>query len=65
MTKLIEIVVSPSGETRIETKGFTGGSCRAASQLLEAALGSRASEQLTAEFHQAASIQQRIESSRT
>jgi hypothetical protein len=51
MTKIIEVIVSPSGETRLETKGFAGSSCQAASQFLEKALGLRQSEQLTAEFH--------------
>ena len=52
MTKIIEIIVSPTGETKIETKGFKGASCQEASRFLEQALGSRTGEQLTAEFHQ-------------
>ena len=56
--KTIEIVVSPNGQTQVQTKGFTGSECRAASQFIEKALGSRGSEQLTAEFHQPASQQQ-------
>ena len=54
----IEIVVSPTGETRVETKGFTGSSCRDASSFVEDALGRRTSEQLTAEFYQAPPTQQ-------
>ena len=50
---IIEIIVSPTGETRLETKGFVGEACWEASGFLEAALGNRAGEQLTAEFHQA------------
>ena len=50
--KTIDIIIAPNGETKIETKGFAGPSCRAASQFLEHALGTRVSEQLTAEFHQ-------------
>ncbi len=50
--KVIEIVVSPSGQTQIETKGFTGSECRDASRFIENALGKRISEQMTAEFHQ-------------
>ncbi len=49
--KTIEVVISPSGETRLETKGFAGASCRAASELLERALGQTTGEQLTSEFH--------------
>lgn len=51
MTQILEIVVSPTGTTRLETKGFAGTSCREASQFLEAALGARESEVRTAEFY--------------
>jgi Protein of unknown function (DUF2997) len=51
--KIIEVIVSPTGETRVETKGFTGNSCRDASKFIEQALGTPASETLKAEFHQA------------
>lgn len=50
--KTIEIIVSPQGETRIETKGFFGAECREASRPFEQALGRRDIEKLTAEFHQ-------------
>ena len=50
--KTIEIVVSPKGETKVETRGFTGDSCRDASRFVEQALGTRSAEILTAEFHQ-------------
>ena len=53
----IEILVSPSGETRLQTKGFTGSACRQASGFLEAALGDRAGEQLTAEFFHPPTVQ--------
>jgi len=56
--KTIEITVSPSGQTAITTKGFTGSSCRDASRFIEQALGQRTSETLTAEFHQAATTDQ-------
>ena len=48
----IEIIVSPTGETQVETKGYTGGACRAASEFIERALGPKTSEQLTSEFYQ-------------
>lgn len=54
MNKTIEIIVSPKGETKLETKGFAGAECREASKFVEEALGQRASEQLTAEFHSSA-----------
>ncbi len=50
--KIIEITVSPDGETKVETRGFTGGECREASRFVEQALGRRTAEALTAEFHQ-------------
>ncbi len=53
-SQTIEITVSPTGETKIQTQGFAGNGCREASQFLEHALGQRVSETLTAEFHQAA-----------
>ena len=57
-SKTIEIIVAPNGQTRVETKGFTGSDCRQASQFIEQALGQRTGEQLTAEFHQQAGQQQ-------
>lgn len=57
--KIIEIIVSPSGQTRVETKGFAGADCRQASEFLEKALGARLSERVSAEFyHQAATNEQ-------
>jgi hypothetical protein len=51
MKKVIRVIVSPTGETKVETKGFTGGECREASRFLEQALGQPLGEQLTAEFY--------------
>jgi hypothetical protein len=50
--KTIRITVSPTGQTTVETRGFTGGECREASRFVEQALGTRSAETLTAEFHQ-------------
>jgi hypothetical protein len=52
MTQSIEVLVSPKGETTIQTKGFAGAACREASRFLEQALGAGTSERLTAEFYQ-------------
>ena len=54
--KIIEVIVSPTGETKIETKGFVGAECQQASEFLEKALGQRQSEQLTAEHHTQQSV---------
>ncbi len=50
--RTIEIIVTPEGKTTVQTLGFTGSSCRDASRFIEQALGSRAAEHLTAEFHE-------------
>ena len=52
----IEIIVSPDGQTSVETKGFTGPACRQASKFLEEAIGKRLDERLTSEFHQSEAI---------
>lgn len=57
-TQVIELIVSPKGETQVQTKGFTGASCREASKFIEQALGQRISEDLTSEFHQVQSVEQ-------
>lgn len=59
MSQIIEVTVSPKGETKIETKGFAGSSCRDASQALEVALGVRQSEQLTSAFYGTTTTEQR------
>ena len=58
MSKTIEIIVAPNGQSRVETKGFTGSECRQASQFIERALGQQTDELLKAEFHQTAASQQ-------
>jgi hypothetical protein len=52
LNRTIEIIVDTKGQTRVETKGFSGGECREASRFLEQALGSRSGETITAEFYQ-------------
>jgi Protein of unknown function (DUF2997) len=51
MTLTIEIIVSPTGQTKIETKGFAGSSCRDASRFLEEALGVKTEDRPTVEFY--------------
>lgn len=62
--KIIEIIVTPDGQTQVETKGFAGGECRAASQILELALGQTMKEQLTPEFYSTSSGQQTLNADR-
>jgi Protein of unknown function (DUF2997) len=59
--KIIEVIVSPTGETKIETKGFADSSCQAASQFLEQALGAKTSDKFTAEFYQQQAAEQRLQ----
>ena len=63
MKKIIRITVGPRGETRVETRGFSGGECRDASRFVEQALGQPVSEQLTAEFYQEQVADQQIQQS--
>ena len=58
MSPTIEIIVAPNGQSQVQTKGFTGSSCRQASGFIEQALGQRTSEQMTAEYYQQASQSQ-------
>jgi hypothetical protein len=58
MTKVIQIIVQPDGQTRVETKGFAGSTCRDASRFIERALGKTTGEQLTGEFYQTQSARQ-------
>jgi hypothetical protein len=61
--KVIEIVVSPMGETKVETKGFVGNECQKASEFLVGALGDKATEKLKPEFHAQVDRNERIENS--
>ena len=63
MKRTIEITVSPTGETKVETKGFSGGECRDASRFVEQALGRRTAEQLKGEFYQSESVQRDLRQS--
>ena len=48
--KIIHVTVSPQGEIRLETRGFAGSSCEAASRELIAALGVVTTAQQTSEY---------------
>ena len=60
MSRIIEVVVSPKGESTIQTKGYSGGECLQASKFLEQALGVVASEQKTGEYYQSNENQQQV-----
>ena len=49
--RTIDIVVSPQGESRVETKGFSGNECQKASDFIAKALGKATQERLKSEFY--------------
>ena len=51
----IEVIISPDGSSRLETKGFHGSHCREGSRFLEQALGTSKDEQITEEFYRSSS----------
>jgi hypothetical protein len=60
MVRIIEVLVSPTGETAVETKGYAGADCLQASKFLEQALGVTTTERKTAEFYQTAASEQHL-----
>jgi hypothetical protein len=58
--RIIEVIVSPKGETTLQTKGFAGGDCLQASKYLEDALGLTSNEQKTPEFYAQQAQEQRV-----
>jgi hypothetical protein len=52
MARTIEVIVSPTGETTLQTKGYAGTDCVQASKFLEQALGVSIDDRKTAEFYQ-------------
>lgn len=60
MTKTIEVIVSPRGETTVQTRGFAGSACLEASKFLEQALGVITAERKTEEFYTSAQADQQL-----
>ena len=60
MPRIIEVIVSPQGETTVQTKGYAGSDCLQASKFLEQTLGIVANDQKTAEFYQPQTTQQQV-----
>ena len=52
MARIIEVIVSPTGETKIQTKGYAGSDCLQASKFLEQALGVTTAETKSSEYYQ-------------
>ena len=62
MSRTIEVIVSPTGEIKIDAVGFKGADCEQATKFLEEALGMPTQRQRKPEYHQTrtAKHQQRI-----
>ncbi len=51
MPRVIEVIVSPQGQTTVQTKGYAGTDCLQASKFLEQALGVVTGDQKTIEIY--------------
>ena len=60
MPRIIEVTVSPRGEATVQTKGYTGDDCLAASRFREQALGVSAADHKSAEFFQGQAADQAL-----
>jgi hypothetical protein len=61
MPRIIEVVVSPTGETTVQTKGYAGSDCLQASKFLEQALGIATADRPTTEFYEQQAVQQHLQ----
>jgi hypothetical protein len=61
--KIIVLTVDARGQTKVETRGFSGSECREASRFIEQALGPRTEETLTTEFYQDQAAEQQLKQS--
>jgi len=61
MPRIIEVTVSPTGETTVQTKGYAGADCLQASKFLEQALGVVATDRKTGEFYSPTEMQQHVQ----
>ena len=57
MSQIIEVTVAPDGTTTVQTKGYIGSDCQAASRFIEQALGSVSAERKTPEFYQSIPVE--------
>ena len=60
MARIIEVTVSPRGETTVQTKGYDGGDCLHAARFLEEVLGVTTADRKTSEFYQGPSTEQTL-----
>ncbi|OAI42044.1 hypothetical protein AYO40_02095 [Planctomycetaceae bacterium SCGC AG-212-D15] len=61
MARMIEVIVSPQGETKVQTRGYAGSDCLQASKFIEEALGIVADDVKTAEYYEENRQQQHLQ----
>jgi hypothetical protein len=61
MARVIEVTVSPQGETTVQTKGYSGSDCVQASKFVEQALGVPIQERKTSEYYEQVAVEQRVQ----
>jgi hypothetical protein len=61
MPRVTELIVTKEGQTTIQTKGYSGGTCTDASKWLEQALGITTNERKTTEFYETANTDQHVQ----
>ena len=61
--KRVEIIVDPQGNSKVETKGFSGRECVEASKFVEQALGKETASRTTAEFFATSANQNTVQNS--
>ena len=61
MPRIIEVLISPTGASVVQTKGYAGNDCLHASRFLEVALGGVILDKPTAEFYQTEPAQQQAQ----
>jgi hypothetical protein len=60
MSQLIEVTVSPQGETKIQAKGYEGQRCQEVSKFLETSLGLVTADTHTSDYYVQASAEQQV-----
>jgi hypothetical protein len=58
--RTIEVLVSPTGEVSVQTKGYAGSDCLQASKFLEQTLGVTSADRKTSEFYETAPVEQQL-----
>jgi hypothetical protein len=60
MARVIEITVSPTGETTVQTKGYAGSECLEASRFLEQALGITVADTKSVDYYRSVPAEQHV-----